>query len=485
MVHLVTSTVDRAGFYLLACCVAFAPVPFGSNSDGFAGMLGLALSIALLGTLASPPPTDHGRRLCATALAIGALIALWSAIQVLPSGNTAWTHAIWKKVDGLTGDATGTIAVSRYQPLYSLGYVLLPLAAFVSALVYVRDSGRYMRFLQIVVGVSCIITVLCIGQYLYTPGTLLWTEKQHYLSSFTGSFINPNTAATYFGLLLLMALSAGLRQLERIGLLRLLLGRKDPTGSGDPSRWLYLIAYLAAALVFLVALMLTQSRAGIVSSMAGAACLIGAFAYFAVRRKTSVSAALGLSALVLLGAALLLGLYAERVMRRLQLEGLVDKLRACAFKSTWRAIEDHFWGGTGLGTFQDVFPHYRTADCGLEGHWNQAHNFFLEGLLSVGAVVFTACLLAVYLPLIAAYVRGVRERRRLRFVPLMCLCALVTLTLHSLVDFSLQIPALAVLASAILGAGAAISVGRSDRETRRRPQWLAPKTLPSGAGRPL
>jgi O-antigen ligase len=484
MVHVVTSTIDRAGFYLLACCVAFAPVPFGSNSDGFAGMLGLALSAALLGTLASPPPTDHGRRLCTIALAIGAVIALWSAIQVLPASNPAWTHAIWKKVDGLTGDARGTIAVSRYQPLYSLGYVLLPLAAFVSALVYVRDSGRYMRFLHIVIGVSCIITVLCIGQYLYTPSALLWTEKQHYLSSFTGSFINPNTAATYFGLLLLMALAAGLRQVERIGLLRLLLGRKDPAG-GDPSRWLYLVAYLMAALVFLVALMLTQSRAGIVSSMAGAACLIGAFAYFAMRRKMSVLAAMGLSALVLLGAALLLGLYGERVTRRLQLEGTVDKLRTCAFNSTWRAIEDNFWGGTGLGTFQDVFPQYRTADCGLEGHWNQAHNFFLEGLLSLGVVVFGACLLAVYLPLIAAYARGTRERRRLRFVPLMCLSVLITLTLHSLVDFSLQIPALAVLASAILGAGAAVSIGRSDREGRRSPQRLAPKTLPAAAEKPL
>ena len=57
--NIVTSAVDKLGFYLLACCVAFAPVPFGSNSDGFAGMLGLTLSAALLGTLAAPPPTPR------------------------------------------------------------------------------------------------------------------------------------------------------------------------------------------------------------------------------------------------------------------------------------------------------------------------------------------------------------------------------------------------------------------------------------------
>jgi O-antigen ligase len=484
MVRFVVSTIDRAGFYLLACCVAFAPLPFGSNSEGFAGLLGLALGAALLGTLAAPQPTDPGRRLCVVALAIGAVIAVWSAIQVLPAGDAAWTHAIWKKADGLTGEARGTIAVSRYQPLYSLGYVLLPIAAFVSALVYVRDRGRYTRFLHIVIGVSCIITIICIAQYLYTPGTLLWTEKRHYLSSFTGSFVNPNTAATYFGLVFLMALSAALRQLERVNLLRLLLTRRDFGGS-DYSGWLHLLAYLAAAFVFLVALMLTQSRAGIMASMAGTACLIAAFAYFAIRRRTSFWPAIGLSGLVLAGAALLLGLYGERVLRRLQLEGLVDEQRACTFRSTWRAIQDHFWGGTGLGTFQDVFPHYRLAECGLYGHWNQAHNFFLEGLLSVGVVLFTVCVLAVYVPLIAAYARGMRQRRRLRFVPLMCLCTLVTVTLHSMVDFSLQIPAVAVLTSAILGAGAAISVARSDGEARRAPQWLAPKTLATGAAEPL
>jgi O-antigen ligase len=357
--------------------------------------------------------------------------------------------------------------------LYSLGYVLLPFAAFISALAYIRDSDRYTRFLNIVLAVGLIVTVFCIAQYLYWPNALLWVEKRHYLGSFTGSFINPNTAATYFGLVLLMALAAGLRQAERVDVRQLLGARGGATG-GYRQRWAWLAAYLLAAFVFFLALMLTQSRAGILASMAGASCLIGAFAYLVLRRKASALAALGLTGLALAVGTLLLAFYGGRLLRRLDLEGLVDEQRICTFKATWRAIKDHFWQGTGLGTFQDVFPHYRMPQCGLYGHWNMAHNFFLEGMLNLGVVIFAACTLAVYSQLIGAYARGIRDRRRLRFVPMMCLCILVTVTLHSMVDFSLQIPAVAVLVCAMLGAGAAISVGRMDQESsgarvRKRP----------------
>jgi O-antigen ligase len=478
------SAVDRVGFYLLACCVAFAPIPFGSNSDGFAGLLGVTLSATLLGTLAVPQPNQRGRRLCGTALAMAVIIALWSALQVAPLDGVTWVSPTWSNTRDVVGGDHEVIAVARYQPLYSLGYVLLPFGAFISGLVYVRDSSRFTRFLNIVVAIGLIVTVFCIGQYFYAPGTLLWAEKRHYLGSFTGSFVNPNTAATYFGVLLLMALSAGLRHMERVNFLRLLYARRDPMG-GDHLRWGSIVAYLVLAFVFFVALMLTQSRAGITSSLAGASLLIGAFTYLAMRRKTSQLAALGLCALVLSGAALLVSVYGGRLMRRVELEGLVDDQRACTFKSTWRAIEDHFWQGTGLGTFQDVFPRYRLPECGLYGHWNMAHNLFLEGTLSLGVGVFALICAVVYVVLLATYARGMRERRRLRFVPLVCLCILVTLTLHSLVDFSLQIPAVAVLACCILGAGAAISVGREDLAVHRAamPMGAKPLDLASGSAR--
>jgi O-antigen ligase len=457
------SIIDRVGFYLLACSVAFAPIPFGSNSDGFAGLLGVALTAALLGTLAVRPPNDRVRRLYTAALIVALVIVLWSVAQVVSLHGAPWSNSIWRTAGDLIGETHTAIAVARYQPLYSLGYVLLPFAAFMSALVYVRDSDCYAAFLNTVVTVGFVVIVVCIAQYRYAPEALLWAEKQHYRWSFTGTFVNPNTAATYLGVVMLMALSAGLSHLQRAGGLRLLLLR--PRGAGH---WGAASGYVGAALVFFVALMLTQSRAGIMASLAGAAVLIVAFVYLEVRRRASLPAAFGAGALVLLGAALVAFFYVERLLRRLAIEGFVDELRACTYKSTWRAIADHAWQGTGLGTFQDVFPRYRLLSCGLDGHWNMAHNLFLEGMLSLGAVVFVLCGLIVYAYLIYAYARGIRARRQMRFVPLSCLGTLVLLTLHSLVDFSMQIPGLAVLVGGILGAGAAVSLESRGAGIRHR-----------------
>jgi O-antigen ligase len=467
------TAVDRVGFYLLTCCVAFAPIPFGSNSDGFAGLLGVALTVALIGTFAAPQPDPGVHRLHTAVIALALVIALWSVAQVVSFHGASWSSSVWRTVGELIGETHDAIAVARYQPLYSLGHVLLPFAAFLCALVYVRDTARYTAFLNILITVGFIVTVVCLAQYRYAPDMLLWAEKQHYLWSFSGSFVNPNTAATYLGVVMLMALSAALSHVERAGGMRVLLGPHRGLTESAPVRWGALLAYLSAALVFFIALMLTQSRAGIMASLAGAAVLTGAFAYLAVRRRSSLLTALGFGALVLCGAALLVHFYIERLRHRLEIEGFVDEGRACTYEATWRAVQEHFWQGTGLGTFQDIFPRYRLLQCGLDGHWNMAHNLFLEGMLSLGAVVFVLCCLIVYTFLLHAYARGVRKRRQMRFVPLSCLGILVILTLHSLVDFSMQIPGLAVFAGSVLGAGAAVSLEPPGARSRQQRSAVA------------
>jgi O-antigen ligase/polysaccharide polymerase Wzy-like membrane protein len=469
--NIFSAAVDRFGFFLLVCCVALAPIPFGSNSDGVAGLIGVTLALALFGTFLAPEPSRRVRRLHNAALAVAVIVALWSAVQVASLDGMPWSSPIWRQSRDLIGVPRDAIAVARYQPLYSMGYVLLPLAAFLSALIYVRDSARYTTFLKVVITAALAITVVCLAQYRYAPDTLLWGEKHHYVGSFTASFVNPNTAATYLGVVMLMALSAGLSHLERAGGIGALL--RPRWRPADSPRWGAPTAYLMSALVLFVALVLTQSRAGIMASLAGTALLIAAFAYIAMRQRSSFLAGLGFGVLALAGAALLAQFYIGRLLLRLQLEGFVDPARSCTYKSTWRAIRDHFWQGTGLGTFQDVFPRYRLLRCGLEGHWNMAHNLFLEGMLSLGVGVFALCAAIVYGGLIHAYATGVRRRRVMRFVPLSCLGILAVLTAHSLVDFSMQIPGLAVVVGAILGAGAAISLEGASESRRASTSAMA------------
>ena len=454
----VSSFLDKFGFYALLVCVVAAPIAFGSNNAGPAGCLGLLLTLCLLAAAFVPKANQAVARLYGVALLVAFVVVLWAVVQTTPWGHAALANPIWIQTGRFIGDPDGVISASRYQPLHSLGYVLLVIAAFICALVYVRGEPRYMTFLHVILATSSAITLVCLVQYAQAPYSLLWAEKKHYMGSFTGTFINPNTAATYFGLMLLLSVAVGLRQLEEVNLSRLLLARSR-WSMHEQRRLRAFLVYAAAAFIFSLALLLTKSRAGILSSLAGVALFAAIVVFLLLRRRASALAAAGLTTLCLLGGAALFILYGGLVMRRLEIEGLSDEARLCVYDATWRAIDTNLWRGTGLGTFQDILPSYRLPACKLYGYWDAAHNFFLEGLLVLGGV-FLACTALIYYKLLGAFIHGIRERRRLRFVPLACLCLLVIVTLHSLVDFSLQIPGVGVAIAATLGAGCAISLTR-------------------------
>jgi O-antigen ligase len=152
-------------------------------------------------------------------------------------------------------------------------------------------------------------------------------------------------------------------------------------------------------------------------------------------------------------------LFAGRSVYRMQEQGSEDA-RWRSFASTLNAIEDNWIFGSGFGAFQDVFPVYRDSDCaGIFGVWERAHNFFLEGWLGLG-LPFVAALAIGYLVLVGALIRGVRTRHRFRCIPMMGLAALILASLHSIVDFSPQIPGVGVYFAAIMAATVTVSPGR-------------------------
>jgi O-antigen ligase len=451
--------VDRLGFLILALSIVAAPIPFGSNSADAAGILGLLLSICLFGSIMVPVPRAEIRGLQAAVLWLAALIVAITIVQVLPFDAGAWAHPVWGLAKGAIDTSPPTIAVSRYQPLHSIGYVLLPLAAFVSCLVYAARDRRYMRLMHVILALNVAVTVLSLLQYALAPNMLLWVEKRHYLDSFTGTFVNRNSAATYFGVLLIVSLSLTLNQLTQGQAYRLLLVRQSLTRS-ERRQLARLVAYCIATVVLAIALLLTKSRAGVFSALVGVVIFTAAFGFLALRARLSALKALAMTIICVSGTVALFVAYGEGWIGRLRADGLFDETRACVYKSMLPAIRDHFWLGSGLGTFQDLFPSYRLPECGVTGHWEMGHSVYLEGLLALGAS-FVVCAFLFYYRLLGAYVYGLLERRRWRFVPLSCLGVMAAVTLHSMVDFSLQIPGVAVLVAAVLGSGAGMSLARS------------------------
>jgi len=114
--------------------------------------------------------------------------------------------------------------------------------------------------------------------------------------------------------------------------------------------------------------------------------------------------------------------------------------RASMRHGAWRIFLDHPVLGTGLGTFETVYPPYETLyDGKVVDH---AHNDYLETLAETGIAGGLCCAWFIGLLLVAG-LRSLQEPNisfasALRLAGLTGCCGVLV---HSLVDFNLHIPA--------------------------------------------
>jgi O-antigen ligase len=83
--------------------------------------------------------------------------------------------------------------------------------------------------------------------------------------------------------------------------------------------------------------------------------------------------------------------------------------------------------------------------------YREAHNDYVQFLAESGIVFLALLLLTVHV--LYSRIRHIlnRELRRLEIIQIGAFCSLTSLALHSLTDFSLQIPAIALQGAVIAG----------------------------------
>jgi O-antigen ligase len=164
------------------------------------------------------------------------------------------------------------------------------------------------------------------------------------------------------------------------------------------------------------------------------------------------------------------------VNRRFDAQSLADEGRLDTYRATLHMIADHPWFGTGLGTFVWSFPSYRSAEISLRGVWDLAHSTPLELAADLGIPLAAAIGLG-WILVLALLIRASWWRRREGIVPLAALSVALIGLLHSMVDFSLQIPGYAIVAFAVVGVGLGQSFRTSstdavDREIKPSPKMI-------------
>jgi len=143
-------------------------------------------------------------------------------------------------------------------------------------------------------------------------------------------------------------------------------------------------------------------------------------------------------------------------IRRLLDQGFDSASRVETYARTVEAIRDYVLLGSGLGTFQDVFPAYRLELSAGRHVWDKAHNDYLELILGLGVPAAMLVLLSFIL-LFYRSVRGFFVRHRDGHYSAISAAVCILVGLHSLVDFSLQIQANTLVLALLLGLGLAQS----------------------------
>jgi hypothetical protein len=190
------------------------------------------------------------------------------------------------------------------------------------------------------------------------------------------------------------------------------------------------------------------SRAGVIPSVMALIVTFTIYFHRDLPRRTGIrAAALGGSAVALVLMEFMgSGIYAR--------QGMADGGRIATYRSTMRMISDRPWFGTGQGTFAWAYPAYRSDAISMWGTWDRAHNTLLELAADMG-VPLAALVVLGWILIVAVLIHGVRGRRQDLIVPVSALSVALLAVLHSLVDFSLQIPGYSIPALALVGAGLA------------------------------
>jgi hypothetical protein len=434
-----------------------------------------ALGFALLALLTAAVPIAAPRLAGLQALTLLLLAALlgYAFWQTFPLRDLPAADPAWKALGVAIADASprGSISVAPGSTLAAMPALATPFLAFAVALACCQNDQEALRLWRSLAYFGAIYAAFGIVQAVIWPDQLLFEPKRFYLGDLTATFVNRNTAGTFFGVALLLNLALLFAGLRVVPLTRL----------ADRGKWsgrsVALLIHFFAVLDCAAALSLTRSRGAVAATLIAtllATAMMVRRQLTGDHRPKALFARWRRPAVALLTLTFLLALYvllAGDAVHRPQ--GLASEDgRWCVFEATLAAGAEHWPLGAGLGAFLDVFPAYRDADCtGIFGVWDHAHNIFLEGLLGFG-LPFVGATALVYATLCAALIHGARVRRRFRFLPVAGLAALVLVTLHAIVDFSLQIPGVAVYVATAMAAAVAVALGRNDGNARG-PPWAS------------
>lgn len=454
-------------FYFLLGIIFLSPLPYGANHDWSWSLCALLVSLASISWACYVFISNrkefffqHTKTILDLLIVFLGMLA-WSVLQANTEWLTGLHHPLWAMINPLINGTEHAISLTPSDTMMSVMRLMSYGLVFWLSLCFSQDPER----------AKTVFTGLMTTGFLYSLYGLiihlgqLTPDGTPYAADVTSTFINRNHFATYAGLSLLCTLA-----LLNHGITA--SSKYHIGGNLGIQRFiekLIVRSYLPLLIFFVIgtALILSHSRGGVSSSLLGLIVLLGVLN---INKSTRNIYMVWVFATFILVGTVIFYMSSDGLIDRLNAQGFTDEARDETYELTWNAILTNPWLGFGLGSFEEVFPMYKSlfisGTFAAPHLWDYAHNSYLESIFELG---FPAALALFYCFLRMAIIclRGIFVRKRDWIYPATGFAATCLVAAHANVDFSMQIPAIPYTYALLMGAACAQSYTGKKRRTKK------------------
>lgn len=452
-----TAAVHRISQFIALFVVLVAPLPFGSVDLIWVWIWTALLVVSLM--------TADLSRLCRADLWIlGSTIIILlftcalAVFQIWPGIGVEFASPAWdvaRKFAGLT--LPDRVSVTASVPWVAFGPCLLFALVLVRAYLIATDEKAARSLLKATAYAGFAYAVYGIAAQLLAPAKLLWRTKEYYLSFATGTFVNRNTAAAFWGCCAVLFLGRLLALSSDTWFSRRSAPQVRHSFVDHP------VALCSGLVACLTAVGMTGSRAGVLLTLLGLAFLAN---LHLMQYRDQLKRYWLAAGTVTIAAIMVFFVIGGIASSRVGMFGMGDPRRLEVYRTSFDMLRGHELFGWGLGNFEAAFPEFRAADLGSQGIWDKAHSTPLEMLVSAG-IPLTILVCGLSAMFFGRMVFGSFARRRDNYMPATGAAVFLLGALHSCVDFSVQVTGFATLFAAIVGCGLAQSISTLERPPRQ------------------
>jgi O-antigen ligase len=391
-----------------------------------------AAAILLLACVATPSIRRDLLRVRGLAIpgVLFGLVMLAGALSLTPYGP-AGVHPVWAYVGQAPGSATIDRSATTLEliKLLGLGCIFLVGAATGAA------DGRAKTTVNLLIALSAIFGLWAF--FNFATGLQYQTQR----GRLEGTLMSPNTAGTFFAMLVIVTLGPLLRDLRGVR-----AGQALQAATG----------YWAALIILVGCLLATASRGAALGTAVGVLGLV-VILVFAGRVSWSRLTLIMLASIIAAMAALYF--IGERLLERISTLDPTSDGRLEIFEMHWRAYLSVPVGGYGLGTFDTVNRLLLDAT-NFNSMWTvrATHNVYLQWLEEAGLIGALPMFGAIASVIIISLWRGLR-RTRMTYLLFALVAANLAILVHGFTDFALQTPSVALMWSYLLGLQFSMSQG--------------------------